>query len=428
VNFAMRTPSRRSLAVLAALGFVVAASAWASERSEVLTARGQVAYAQRRYEEARALFAEAVAADPADADARYALGLALGKLGRWEQAATAFDQTLTISPSYARAREARNIARRAAESGAPPPETSELQGPIGAVEEEQAGAAEAYAAGKPWSVYASTGVEYDSNATLSPTGQSDGDWAFVFAGGGRYDLLQRDNALFRAEYDLYQTLYVDITDFDFRWQRIQGTGSYAFVPWLWVGTQGGYNYYTLGPHTYLGEPFAMPFVSFLEHGWGMSQLTYRYGSTTYFAAPFHEVRDGLENAVGGTQTFYFAQGSRYLTLGYQFGTEDPYKSVGNDYQLRYHQAFVGGGFPAWWNTRVELLYLFRYDDYTKRNSVVDFRKTRQDSENNMFASVSKPITDHIRVVVSYTGIIHPSNINLFDYRRNVVSGLLEISY
>jgi tetratricopeptide (TPR) repeat protein len=425
----MRISSGRLLAVLSALGFLLAASAlWASERSEVLVARGQVAYAQGHYEEARALFAEAVAADPADADARYALGLALGKLGRWADAATAFDQTLTTSPSYGRAREARDIARRAAESGAPPPEVSGLEGPIGAVEEEQAGAATDFLAGRRWSVYASTGMQYDSNVTLSPTGQSDGDGAGVLAGGGRYDLVQRDDALFRVEYDLYQTLHFDIDDFDFRWQRIQGTGSYAFVPWLWAGAQGGYNHYTLGPHSYLGEPFVMPFVSFLEHGWGMSQLTYRYGSTTYFSSPFHDIRDSLENAVGATQTFYFAEGSRYLTLGYQYGRDDPYESVGNDYKLMYHQAFLGGGFPAWWNTRVELLYLFRYDDYTKRNSVVNFRKTRQDSENNMFASISRPITDHIRVVVSYTGIIHPSNINLFDYRRNVVAGLVEISY
>src|SRR5262249_2691286 len=144
---------------------------------------------------------------------------------------------------------------------------------------------------------------------------------------------------------------------------------------FWFGTQGGYNYYTLGDGTYDGEPDVMPFMSYLEGTWGLTQLIYRYGQDTYFSTPFNGVRDGPNQTINLGQTFYLAQ-DRYVTGGYQWLNENPKYSTcaqappnsnchafGNDWQFSSNQGYLGAGTPLVLGTYLDLLYLIRVDDY-----------------------------------------------------------------
>jgi hypothetical protein len=74
------------------------------------------------------------------------------------------------------------------------------------------------------------------------------------------------------------------------------------------------------------------------------------------------------------------------------------------------------------------MYLYRYDNYTKPNSVTDFRTRRHDSTHYFYASVARPVLPHVDVVVAYFGTIDFSNISLYTYHRNVVSAALEVTY
>jgi len=417
-------------AVLCAGLLAVPAVARGSERSQRLVAQAEVAYAAGRYEEAEALFREAVADDAQDVDARYALGLTYAKLDRWEEAAGAFQQVLAQRPGLADAARALELAReRAAEGEAPARQRFEAT--RGADERQQIARP---GARQPWEIHASTGFEYDSNVVLAPRGHARGgvddrgDEAFLVSAGGRYDVLDREDALVRVEYDFYQTLHLHIDDFDFSSHRPRATAACALLPELWVGAQVGYNYYTLGDHGYLNDPYVMPYVSYVEGGWGLTQLIYRHDWSTYLSRPFHEVRDGETNAAGVGQTFYARGGSRYLTLGYQYEGERPYHTVGADWRQDGHQAYVGVGFPAWLETAVDLLYLYRFSDYTEPNSFAAFRKSRDDDEHHMFASVRRALNEHLSLGLAYYGTVNESNIAIFDYRRSVVSALLQVSY
>lgn len=419
-------PPRPGRIACLAIVLLIAAAAVVSgsELSEVLVAKGEVAYHQGRYAEAQALFQQALAEDAKDVDARYALGLTFGRLGRWEEAAGAFQQALAQRPDLVQARRGLELARENGAKGEPAPaavegaEKAEGQPPTR----------------KAWEVHAQTGVGYDSNVVLAPRGHTRGgindrgDVMFTLAGGGRYDVVNRKDLLVRLEYDLYQTLHPHITDFDFRSHRARGTVSYALRPDLWAGVQGGYNHYTLGPHSYLSEPFVMPFLSYLEGSLGMTQVTWRHGDSTYLTRPFHEIRDGRTDAIGGSQTFYLDEGAKYLTLGFQYERENPSSKVGNDWENDGSQAYVGVGFPAWCKTSVDLLYLYRYDDYVHRNSFAGFRKQRYDNEHHMYAGVRRPITQHLSAAIVYYGTVNTSNIPIFDYRRSVVSALLQVTY
>src|SRR5688572_5267629 len=363
-------PRRVGLLLLSVgLALAVPEAPGASERSELLVAQGEVSYHRGRYEEARARFAEAVAADPSDAAARYNLGLALLALERRDEAAEALQQAVTLSPDLEAARRALALARREQL------DTGDLVRP---------GTPETTVAPlryrKRWDIHAATGFQYDSNVTIAPGGQigeqfgKKNDSAFILAGGGRYDVIDLPYALFRVEYDLYQTLHPHLTDFDFRAHHVRGTVSRRIQPYLWAGVEGGYHHYTLGPHSYLSEPSVMTFVSVLEGTWGLTQASWRYADDRYLSQPYHEVRDGPTNAFGLDQTLYASDGASYLTGGYQYGLEDPTREAGSDFDLRYNQVYVGGGFPAWWQTAVDLMYLYRYDNYTHRNSAADFEK------------------------------------------------------
>jgi len=414
------------LLLSAGLAFCNPDSTGASERSELLVAQGEVAYHRGRYEEARARFAEATAADPSDAAARYQLGLALLALDRRDEAAAAFEQALALAPDLEAARRSLALARReqvtAGDVTRPgTPETA--LAPVAAARGR-----------KRWELHAATGYQYDSNVTIAPgglTGEQFGDRSdsgFILAAGGRYDLIDLPNLLLRLEYDLYQTLHLHLTDFDFRANHVRGTVSHAIRPYLWAGVEGGYHHYTLGPHSYLSEPSVLPFVSVLQGAWGLTQVSYRWAQDTYLSSPFHDVRDGPANAFGIDQNLYGSDGASYLTFGYQFGTETPTRDVGNDYALHYNQAYAGVGFPAWWQLAVDLMYLYRYDNYTHRNSFVDYRKARHDSTHYFYASVARPIIPHVSVVIAYFGTIDFSNISLYEYHRNVISAVLEVSY
>jgi tetratricopeptide (TPR) repeat protein len=409
--------------ILVTAGMVVLApgTPGASERSELLVAQGEVAYHRGRYEDARSRFAEAVAADPADATAHYRLGLALLALGRRDEAEARLERAVALRPDYEAARRALALERG---EETPTAEVTRPGTPSAPTRTR-----------KRWEIHAATGVQYDSNVTIAPgglTGEQFGDRddvGFVLTGGGRYDVIDRSDALVRLEYDLYQTLHVSLTDFDFRAHHIRGTASHALIPsLLWGGVQGGYHHYTLGPHSYLSQPTVMPFLSLLEGGWGLTQLSYRFGYDTYLSTAFHEVRDGPSHAVGLDQTLYELAGTSYVAAGYQWGTEDPIRTSGNDYELQFHQAYAGVGIPVGWKVALDLMYLYRYDDYTHPNSFVDFRKARHDSTHYFYASVSRPIIPHVSVAIAYFGTIDYSNISLYEYHRNVVSAVLEVTY
>lgn len=425
----------------AVASLVAASCANASEQSELLTAKGELAYAQGRTDEAVALLERAVAADPRDALAENALGHVLLALGRRDAAAAAFARALAIDPTLQSASIGLSRARGELAPTAGAERRNWTVGEIGRLP-----SVRSELDAKRWGFSVTTGFQYDSNVKVLPDGQAgDGlgdrnDVGWVAAFRAQYNLIERENFLLRGEYELYQSLHLDISDFDFRAQQPRLTASYALTPNLWIGTQGGYNYYSLGDNTYEGEPYVLPFVSYLEGTWGMSQVLYRWSERTYFSAPFTGVRSGPTQTVDASQTF-FLSGDRYATVGFDWTNENPdattcaqappvgkCRAFGNDWQFSAYQGYLALGSPIPLGAYVDFLYLFRWDDYRWPNSFANFTKTREDYGNYLYVGITRPITEHISAAVTYYGTFNPSNIPDFQYTRNVVSTLLQVTY
>ena len=286
---------------------------------------------------------------------------------------------------------------------------------------------------KHWSVYASAGMQYDSNVALDPTGQrlpgapaNPADGGGVFSAGGRYDFV--DTARWQAslEYDFYQTAHFRLHDFDLRSNRVAGTAGYSLVPDVWTGVQAGYQHYVLGVDPYSGAPFVTPFVSWTQQDWGLTQFVYEHAHVTYLSQPFENVRDGPTDTASLNQTVYW--GSRYVTIGYEFGSERPqsHSVFGESFRERYHQVGVGFGFSPGWRTTVDLAYLFRYENYPASEPALG--TTRQDTVNQFSVSVRRPVTRYLSAGLTYYGTFDNSNVAVYQYRRNIVSAEVRVVF
>jgi hypothetical protein len=284
-------------------------------------------------------------------------------------------------------------------------------------------------------VHASGGLLYDSNVKLDPSGQpvpgtrgDPADGAIAVGGGGSVDLVDSDRAQVGLEYDLYQSLHFRLQRYDLLWNRVRGTAGYALLPQLWVGAQAGYQHYMLGGSGYSGEPFVTPFLSLIESGWGLTQLLYRHGNVTYLSPPFEDVRDGPTDTVSLSQTVYW--GEQTATIGYEFGREHPTadSALAADYRYRYNEVYAGVGLAPGWRTSVELVYLFRYENYTEPNTFSPDRKRRQDHISQLSATVQRPLLPHLAIALTYYGTFDLSNIDVFQYTRHIVQAELRVSY
>ena len=308
-----------------------------------------------------------------------------------------------------------------------------LLGPAGSSADNALDVAPVLADERRWEVHGSTGFVYDSNVTLDPSGQpvpgtvaDPADGAFVLGAGGSVDLVDTDRAEVGLEYELYQSLYFRLHDYNLRSNRVQGTAGFSLVPALWAGLQAGYQHYALGGSAYSGEAFVTPFLSLIEGAWGLGQLLYRHGDMSYLSPPFEGIRDGPNDAASVVQTIYWRACT--VSLGYEFGSERPSAAAGDDYRYRSQQLFAGLVFTPGWQTTVDLMYLFRYENYTEPNSFAAYRTRRQDHISQFHAGVERPVAPHLAVALSYFGTVDDSNIPVFEYRRHVVQAELRFSY
>ena len=319
-----------------------------------------------------------------------------------------------------------------------------------------------------WEVHALTGLQYDSNVAIAPGGQrvpvdpadpSAGrtgrrnDGAITLGAGGSVDVVDSDRAQVSLEYDLYQSLHFQLDNYDLRSNRVLANGGWALLPELWLGTQVGFEHYAFGGPAYSREPFVTPFISYTQGNWGLTQLLYRHGNSTYLQQPFEGIRNGPTDVVTLSQTFYW--GTRYATVGYEFGSERPNDSQGSDnasclaraaaaqpgeprplcpgdYRFHYNQAYVGVGFTPGWRTTFDVMYLFRHENYTQDNTLTIGQGStgfkRRDDINQVQVGVRRPIGRYFTVGLNYYGTFDDSNIDFYTYDRHIVAAEVRFAY
>lgn len=285
-------------------------------------------------------------------------------------------------------------------------------------------------AGRPYELYGATGLEYDSNVILAPadgavrralgvTEQSDGRASVLV--GGTYAPWRSDHAELRLGYELFQSLYFDLTQFDLQNHRPWVEVS-AWTDRVEVGLQSRYDYYLLDTSSFLQQVSAVPWLRVFEGEVGQTELYYRLRWRDYLDQAYASL-DALDNAVGLRQVGYLRSPNRYVWLGYRYDDNAADNRQGERfaYDGQQFDAGVGWAFPAI-DARAEAGYRYRHEHYAPASG------GRRDEESGPSVVLGTRLTDWLVASAAYFGTFNDSNQTLFQYDRQIGSLQLEARF
>ena len=491
-------PALRRLAVVV-LCLLAAGPAFASERSEILYARGLVDFHAGKYQAALQKFDEAVAADPADTFARYYRGITQARLGNnaaaiddlkaalatkpglqqgWLELGDALVQTGQYGDAIPWLDKAQGVPALDADAsfslGLAQLRTGDLAGAkanfaragtrdpkldvpskyylgVTAFQSQDWAAAQTYfdsviatnpdsamakesqafldklsagaaPAARPYTLYGSLGLQYDSNVILAPSDEPlqnqygfgrQADGRVVLLAGGVYALRLTDKATVTAGYDFSQTLHFSLNSNNLMDNRPTVQFLYDAGP-VRLGLLGQYDYYVRQTSSFLSQPIVLPWLSVLEGDLGRTEIFFRYRYWDFIDSGY-QVLDGNNYSPGVRQYGYLGAPDRYAYVGYRFDTQVPTRTSGDPFGYNGNEVQVGGGWGFPFGIGAQAEFDYRYEDYDPASD------GRRDNQYRILCSANKSLTSYLDLTLAYFGLFNQSNQALYTYDRNIVS-------
>ena len=387
---------------------------------------GFMRYRQRDYQGALRAFRAGTSTDPNIQQlTRFYSGLALGVLGLPEQATAELDEALKIQPA------------------------SPLTGPA----ERLRGAVTAAREGeRRFRAEVRLGFFYDDNVVVNPDQGTDPLVGVLRqrkqSSTGELASVRFDYSFFRrggfdatATFSFFTTYNNDLPDFNIvDYLGGLGTsyrGTIAGMPYQ-AGLQYTYDYLTLGGDEFVQRHTAVPSFVLLPNSWSLEAIQFRYQDKQFSQdtnIPREEKRDGVNYMIGLTHVFRFSNDKHLLKLGYQWDfddTEGPNRR-GRNYSYYGNRVLAGGQYTLpWFGIRLTDDFDVHLREYKHRNSILPSQAPgsvrRRDTEYTNVFSVVTPLPYNLSFTVSYQHTFAQSNLDVFEYRRNVVSGVLGWTY
>jgi len=205
---------------------------------------------------------------------------------------------------------------------------------------------------KPWSLFATLGIQVDSNVVLQATTssalpegisrKSDTRYLGVLRGG--YQPIRTDRWIVDTAYMFYQNLHHKIQQFNVQNHSAQVSATYLH-PRAQVRLQYALDLVLLSDERFSLVHTLNPMV---VRPWGARatvQLQYRYQAKDFkntSAIPANDERDGSNHLVGLNATRAYAEGRGNLRGGYSYDTES---ARATDWEADAHRVTIGLGVP-----------------------------------------------------------------------------------
>ena len=142
-----------------------------------------------------------------------------------------------------------------------------------------------------------------------------------------------------------------------------------------------------------------------------------------------ESRDADNYMVGFQHFFRFAADRHFIKTGYQYDRED---AEGKNYAYHGHRFLAGAQVTLpWYDVRLRYDFDAHLRGYSHDNTVlpsIDPGKQRYDKEHNHVFRVEVPLPWRLTLAAEYLKTINDSNLEAFDYNRNVTSLSLTWTY
>lgn len=404
------------------------------------------AYLQlRRFEEALAQFRLAEQHDTANSDTQFYLGYTYYQLKQYRQAPPYLQRALELDPSLAgavyyyqglafyaseRDRLAQTSFERAVHTDPAAPLAGQAQRYLKAIERREH-------AQHLFRLQGTIGFEYDDNVVLEPNDdvlefgeQRDGRTVFSLA----TQLLPVQQRAWQlgATYDLFQNVHFSLDDFNVQ-----------------SHTLGLFTQHRLGRLTFRGEVnYNATLLEFDDFSDGLTlqpSLVIRQNDTLFATLstslnwtryddnlaegedPNVRGRDGHVVRVGLQQTMLFNQKKSFVRLGYQY---EGSRNDGSDWEYDGHHLTVGLHTPLQWKIALYVDGAYHYRRYLHANSfdqdtlgILTAEDQRERRDDRFVGSVAlvRGMGSYLTLSLSYIHTRNRSNLDFFDYRRNVVS-------
>ena len=382
---------------------------------------GFMRYRQKDYQGALRAFRAARTTDPEIAQlTKFYSGLALGVLGLPREATAELDEALRLAPTSPLTGPAER-----------------LRGAMVATTDEE----------RRFRAQVRVGFLYDTNVAVIPNVTSD---PLVLAlqgqqtkspgelGAVRFDyaFLRRGGFEAVATLSVFGIVYNQASDFNlFNPLGAVGVtyrGSVGALPYQ-ASLQYAYDYFQLGSTPFVQRNTIVPSAALLLNSWNLALLEARIQTEQFFnqgPIPPQENRNGTDYMVGVSHVMQLLGGKAQTRLGYQFDYDNTqgsdYDYVGNrvlvgaSYTLPWFGITVGDNFDVWLRNYLNVNAVF---PVTAPGTVERF-----DTQYTNVLSIGLPLSRGLSLSLDWQYINQQSNIDVFAYKRNVVSLIMTWTY
>lgn len=370
-------------------------------------------------------FKRATKQDPKDASAPFFLGLSYEQTGQYDQAIDWFEQAAALDPEFEQ-QAYFNIGVAEAGSGDSRAARKALQRAIAIDPNSETGAdAQNYLATlerggpepKRWYVSANAGFEYDDNVTLSTLDNTTGieDAAAVFDFAAAYQLYKTDSSEIEVGYDLYQSVYKELSDFDLQSHLFSAMASHEFGK-VDANLGYSYNYIELGGESFLEIQSVTPSIGFSSAENLYHTLSYNFKDKNFTS---NSARDADHHAIGLDNYYFFSESKSYAYVNLRFEDED---TTAPEFDYNGYYVTVGGktDLPIFArNPELRFSYQYFLRDYLNPNPALG--EEREDVRNTITLSLTQYLNDIFNVQLNYQYLDSNSNLQTSDYTENIVS-------
>ncbi len=466
-------------------GLLIPGLVCASEESELFLARGNKLYLDGKYAEAKGQLTKAADLDPNNPDILSLLGTTDLQLKDYQAAKEAFTKTVALAPNYPRAKLYLGVSnyflgnypeaeRLINEAKTLAPEDGLAHYYLGLVNAYQGRRQDAltnlesgmnlspqFALGfkgyqeaikttrpetRPFSIALTTGIEYDDNVKVLPDnttvagrtaaggalGQYKGhkaDWRTPFILNANYEPLRTDQWTAGIRYYSYYGINYYLSAFNvvdqfgelyvkYRIDRLTINPFYSF-DYTWVGGAPFSMFNSLGMRFTLAETANLTgdlvyMYQFRDFKYFGSQTSNAPGANAYN-------RNGYMNQVGLFQTLAGQPGSIRAGFVWQREVTD-----GINWTANWYRASLEGYLNLPWK-----ILAYSYFEYAKtlasnRDSVAGIY--RNDNYYQIIFQLRRPVTSWMNIIAGFNHISNPSNIQDYQYNRNIYQLLAMFYY
>jgi tetratricopeptide (TPR) repeat protein len=209
-------------------------------------------------------------------------------------------------------------------------------------------------------------------------------------------------------------------------------GSMGALPYQ-ASLQYAYDYFQLGSTPFVQRNTIVPSLALLLNSWNLSLLEARIQTEQFFnqgSIPPQENRNGIDYMVGLSHVMQFLDGKLQGRLGYQFDWDD---TRGSDYQYIGNRVIAGASYTLpWFGITVSDNFDVWLRNYLNVNAVFPITAPntveRFDTQYTNVLSIGLPLSHGLALSLDWQYINQQSNIDVFAYKRNVVSLIMTWTY